>query len=343
VPAAREIRMEPISVVVPTYNRAELLPRTLASVVAAMAGDDEIIVVDDGSTDDTADVLGAANTPWRGRVRYLPLKNGGAGRARNAGIAAARHDLIAFADSDDEWLPHRLALQRQPLESDRALAFCFSDFGQLLEDGRIVPHWLAHWSGDTRDWDAILAPGRRYAERWPLPATLHPADAAARVHVGSMYLQELHANYINVNTLLVRRSAVGEALYFGVDLPVHEDWECFARITRAGDCAYLDVDTALQRSHRGPRLTQAGIFESAKARATLIERTWARDVVFMQAHGREVAAVLASLRRTILRQLIRVNRRDEARALLTQLDGAWPERLALMVPHAVLKAVGKGV
>jgi len=335
--------MEPISIVIPTYNRAELLPRTLASVVAATADDDEIIVVDDGSTDDTAAVVGTANSPWHGRVRYLQLENGGAGRARNAGVAAARHDLIAFADSDDVWLPHRLALQRPLMESDRALAFCFSNFGQLLRDGSIVPHWLVRWTGDTRSWDDILAPGRLYSERWPLPATLPRADAAVRVHVGSMYAQELHANYISVITLLVRRSVVGDALRFAVDLPIYEDWECFALITRARDCAYLDVDTALNSSHDGPRLTQAAPFESAKARITLIERTWARDAEFMQVRGGEVETVLAGLRRTMLRHLIRLNQRDEARALLAQLDGTWLERLALMVPHAVLKAVGKGV
>ena len=335
--------MEPISIVIPTYNRAELLPRTLASVVAAMADDDEIIVVDDGSTDDTAAVVGTATGPWHGRVRYLQVKNGGAGRARNTGVAAARYDLIAFADSDDVWLPHRLALPRQPMESDRALAFCFSNFGQLFPDGSIVPHWLVRWSGDTRSWDDILAPGRLYSERWPLPATLPQADAAVRVHVGSMYAQELHANYINVNTLLVRRSVVGDALHFAVDLPTYEDWECFALITRARDCAYLDVDTALQSSHDGPRLTQATPFESAKARITLIKRTWARDAEFMQARGGEVATVLADCRRRMLRHLIRLNRRDEARTLLPQLEGAWLERLALMVPHSVLKAMGKGV
>src|SRR6267143_511989 len=293
--------MEPISIVIPTYNRAELLPRTLASVVAATADDDEIIVVDDGSTDDTAAVVGTANSPWHGRVRYLQLENGGAGRARNAGVAAARHDLIAFADSDDVWLPHRLALQRPLMESDRALAFCFSNFGQLLRDGSIVPHWLVRGTGDTRSWDDILAPGRIYSERWPVPATLPRADAAVRVHVGSMYAQELHANYISVITLLVRRSVVGDALRFAVDLPIYEDWECFALITRA------------------------------------------RDAEFMQVRGGEVETVLAGLRRTMLRHLIRLNQRDEARALLAQLDGAWLERLALMVPHAVLKAVGKGV
>jgi len=72
------------------------------------------------------------------------------------------------------------------------------------------------------------------------------------VHIGSMYLRELHANYINVNTLLVRRSLAGNALIFGEKLPTYEDWECFACISRVGLCAYLDIDTALQRAHKGP-------------------------------------------------------------------------------------------
>ena len=91
-----------------------------------------------------------------------------------------------------------------------------------------------------------------------------------------------------------------------------------------------------------PPATKTAV-RSGSARVTLIERTWARDAAFMEAHGDEVGRVLAGLRRIILRQLIRLNQRDEARALLTQLDGAWLERFAMMVPHAMLKAVGKGV
>jgi len=335
--------MEPISVVIPIYNRAKLLVRALLSVCAAISGCDEIIVVDDGSTDETAAIVTAATAPWKDRVRYLPIPQSGAGRARNAGVAACRNDLIAFADSDDKWLPYRLELQRPVMENEPKLVFCFSDFGQLLPDGNVVPHWLVHWSGDTRPWERILAPGRPYAERWPLPAGLPRSDGGVRMHEGSMYARELHANYVNVNTLLARRSVIGDALHFGEDLPTHEDWECFARIARTGDCAYLDVDTAIQCSHEGPRLTQASLLESAQARMKIIERTWAGDPEFMRSQGKDVAVVLADLRRTVLRQLIRLNRRDEAHEILARCDGAWLERLALILPHAVLRRLGRGV
>ena len=231
--------MEPVSVVIPTYQRAALLPETLASVVSGLSDDDEIIVVDDGSTDNTATVVGDTGAPWRGRVRYIPLPKAGAGRAFNAGIASARHDLVAFADSDDLWLPYRLALERPVMASERSLAYCFSNFSQLTKDGRLVPHWLVKWSNDSRPWDDILAAGFRYADRWALPATLPSADAGFRVHIGSMYHPQLRQNYMCVNTLLVRRSVAGDALQFGVDLPRLADWECYARLARTGNGAYL--------------------------------------------------------------------------------------------------------
>src|SRR5213593_2692669 len=86
--------MEPISVVIPTYNRARLLPRALGSVIAATADQDEIIVVDDGSTDDTAAVVAAVDAPWRGRVRYLRVTNCSAIQWK-----AIRHSLFASRTS----------------------------------------------------------------------------------------------------------------------------------------------------------------------------------------------------------------------------------------------------
>jgi hypothetical protein len=244
---------------------------------------------------------------------------------------------VAFVDSDDLWLPHRLALQRPLMQSERGLAFCFSNFGQLMPDGSVVPHWQNRWNHDYRSWDTILAPGFAYAKRWTLPPSLPAADAALRVHVGSMYERQLHANYICVDTILVRRSVVGDTLHFGEDLPRIADWECYARVARMGEFAYLDVDTALQRTHPGPRLSDSGPLTLAQARLTVIERTWARDEAFMRTHADEVTALLSQLRRTVARSLIRQNRRDEARTLLPALPEAWLERLALTVPDPVLQ------
>ncbi|HKQ75658.1 MAG TPA: glycosyltransferase family 2 protein, partial [Blastocatellia bacterium] len=87
----------PVSVVIPTYNRAKHIVRSLRSVLAAIAPGDEVIVVDDGSTDNTREAL----EPYRDRIRYVMGPHRGAGAARNCGIAEARHPLVAFNDSDD--------------------------------------------------------------------------------------------------------------------------------------------------------------------------------------------------------------------------------------------------
>jgi glycosyltransferase involved in cell wall biosynthesis len=98
-----------VSIILPTYNRLRVLPRAVASVLAQTEPDFELIVVDDGSSDGTAAWLEGLNEP-RLRIITGPGRQGAA-RARNLGIRAARAELIAFQDSDDEWLPRKLELQ----------------------------------------------------------------------------------------------------------------------------------------------------------------------------------------------------------------------------------------
>jgi len=101
-----------VSVIIPTYNRAEYVTQAIDSVLAQTYADYEIIVVDDGSTDNTKDVL----LPYMDRIRYIYQENAGASAARNTGIKAAKGDWIAFLDSDDEWLPEKLAVQMCAVE-----------------------------------------------------------------------------------------------------------------------------------------------------------------------------------------------------------------------------------
>lgn len=96
-----------ISVVVPTFNRAHTFPRALDSILCQSLPATEIIVVDDGSQDDTADLI-RHRYP---QVRYLWQPNGGVSSSRNRGIGASGGDWIAFLDSDDAWFPDKLMAQ----------------------------------------------------------------------------------------------------------------------------------------------------------------------------------------------------------------------------------------
>jgi len=106
-----------ISVVIPAYNAERFLPRCLTSVFAQTLPPDEVIVVDDGSTDKTSEVAAALG------ARVVKQKNGGQAAARNAGIHAASNEWIALLDADDLWLPEKLAHQAAAIRSDVVLVY----------------------------------------------------------------------------------------------------------------------------------------------------------------------------------------------------------------------------
>jgi len=133
-----------VSVVIPTYNRRESVGRALDSVLAQQPAPFEVLVVDDGSSDGT-EALFAAPPPG---VRYLRQPNRGASSARNHGIREARGEWIAFLDSDDVWLPGKLAAQLAHLEGAKV---CFSaavdERGERLDD---LPQMTGADRGEAR-------------------------------------------------------------------------------------------------------------------------------------------------------------------------------------------------
>ena len=152
-----------ISVIIPTYNRSGLVGRAVESALTAITPGDEIIVIDDGSTDDTAEVI----RPFFDKIRYIRTVNSGPGAARNLGIKLSTRPLVAFLDSDDEWLPDKLYLQRRVMDAFPNVVFCFSDLLARRPDGEVIPNVLTLWRNDPcvgyedakGSLDEILGPG----------------------------------------------------------------------------------------------------------------------------------------------------------------------------------------
>jgi glycosyltransferase involved in cell wall biosynthesis len=326
----------PVSVIIPTYNRGPLVGRAVASVLATTTPDDEVIVVDDGSTDRTEEAL----APYLPRILYIRTPNAGAGAARNRGIGAASRPLVAFLDSDDEWMPDKLRLQRPFMQARPDVLFCFSDFGVRKTNGSAYRRYLSRWHGDPRSWNEILGPGVAFSSLVDLP----PGRQDFLVHVGSLYADLACANYVSTITLMVRREAAAEALRFAEDLPTYEDWECFARLARAGPAAYLDCETAWQWGHEGPRLTDTDDYRSASARMTLLERVWGRDEAYLAAHGERFRRRLAELHRVRANWLLRQGRCREARGELRLAGGdASKLRLLALLPGPLVRWVGRAM
>jgi glycosyltransferase involved in cell wall biosynthesis len=327
--------MEPVSVIIPTYNRAHLVPRAVLSVLAAIRPGDEIIVVDDGSTDHTAEAL----APFAARIRYIRSDNRGAGAARNLGIRAAQHPLVAFLDSDDEWMPDALDLKRAVLDARPDLVFCFTDFTNRDEKGGIHHKYLVNWTHDTRAWSEILGPGVPFTSLGELP----PDRFDFTVHIGDMYPLLLRHPYVPAWTSLVRRSLAGDAFVFEEDLITAEDWACYGRIARRGPAAFLDCETAWNHGHRGSRLTgTAGLIGYLNCHLCLAERIYGRDQEFLTDHGPEYREVVRSIRIRRAKWLLSRGRTNEARVDLAAVGAGAPRSLKLMagLPSPLLSAAG---
>ena len=124
--------MSTISVVIPAFNRADMIGETLASVFAQTLAPLEIIVVDDGSTDGTAELLARMSN----RVRSIRIPNSGHQTARNVGLRAAQGELVAFCDDDDLWMPEFLETMAAQWDARPDLVSCYSNF-RILRDGQM--------------------------------------------------------------------------------------------------------------------------------------------------------------------------------------------------------------
>ncbi len=134
-----------VSVIVPSYNRARLLPRAINSVLAQTHGNLELIVVDDGSDDDTPAVLAR----YGGRLTAVRQARQGAAQARNRGLAEARGEFIAFLDSDDWWAPAKLADQLRALAHNPRAGVCYTWFLMADERGRWMRAFTPAFEGDV--------------------------------------------------------------------------------------------------------------------------------------------------------------------------------------------------
>jgi glycosyltransferase involved in cell wall biosynthesis len=126
-----------ITVVIPAYNAADYIARAIDSVLAQTRSADEIIVVDDGSTDNTGEIVAG----YGSKVKYIRQENAGASAARNTGINAATGTWIAFLDADDEWLTDRLKLQIELLQRNPDLVWTTGNYIRCLcTQNQRTPH-----------------------------------------------------------------------------------------------------------------------------------------------------------------------------------------------------------
>lgn len=223
-----------VSVILPTHNRSSLVVRAIESVLAQTHRDLELVVVDDGSTDDTSAVVSAIADP---RVRLLRLDaNRGAAFARNRGIEATTGDLVAFIDSDDTWHADKLECQLAALESSSELVGLCVCSMEVERGG--ARHRVQY---RTEEVDSTAAVGR----------------IVSGVGVGTP-------------CWLARRAALDAAGGFDESLPRMQDYELALRV--AGHCNLLFMEDVLVTARIGPDSLSGSADRYAAAIGAIVER-----------------------------------------------------------------------
>ncbi|SHF68048.1 Glycosyl transferase family 2 [Desulfacinum infernum DSM 9756] len=179
-----------VSVIIPTHNRARMVREAVESVLAQKDARFELIVVDDGSTDETPEALG----PHRDRLRFIRQENRGVSAARNRGIQVARGEWIAFLDSDDLWLPGKLRAQLSFFEEHPDLLICQTE---------------EVWIRNGRRWN---------------PKKYHAKPS------GYCFGRLLERCLVSPSAVMIHRRVLNEVGLFDETLPACEDYDLWLRI-----------------------------------------------------------------------------------------------------------------
>jgi glycosyltransferase involved in cell wall biosynthesis len=210
-----------VSIIIPTYNAAEFVAQAVQSVLEQAYRHYELIVVDDGSTDDTKGALQA----FDGQIRYLYQPNRGPSAARNAGIRIARGQYICFLDADDWWVPNKLEAQVDFITGHCNIGLVFSDAEE------VDAHKVLHGS--------LLARSRFYPE------------IMSQTPIQEAFRKLLGQNFITTSTVMVRRECFVKAGLFDESLRVCEDTDMWLRIAANFGIAALPLIVGWKRAHSG--------------------------------------------------------------------------------------------
>jgi glycosyltransferase involved in cell wall biosynthesis len=214
--------MPEVSVIIPAYNSAHYLAAAVDSVLAQTFADLEVLVIDDGSTDETPQVMSRYGPP----VRYIRQSNGGVAVARNHGIKESRGNYVAFLDADDTWFPNKLERQLEALRSNPGYQACYSAH-------LVVSHDLT-------------------------PVAVHRSGRQG----SSLEDLLLRGNVIgSICTVLCDRSLFDLTGGFDPELSQCADWDMWARLAAVTEFLYLDEPLVTYRKHDSSMSRNAALLE----------------------------------------------------------------------------------
>jgi glycosyltransferase involved in cell wall biosynthesis len=329
-----------VSVVIPTYNCAAYLADALDSVLAQSYPNIEIIVVDDGSTDDTEAVL----RRYRDRLIQVHKTNGGLASARNAGLALASGEFVAQLDADDICHPERIAAQVAVFRQQPDVVLCSSDFSAFAADGPIADSHIAAYY-------ALVAasPGgvrSLYSRHEPLAGSALRRDGRPlTVCSGNVYPQLVWGNFIHPPTIMVRRSVAVLAGRLDESIKRGCDYDWLIRVSRLGRAAFIDFPLLRYRYSSGQLSAARNQVHSSLGTVAVIDKLRRDDADLYRRHRQHFQRRIGLCYLSAAHAAIRHEDRRAARGYFWQSlrRGLWTlASLKMLVKLVLPLRLGKG-
>lgn len=244
-----------VSVILPTFNRAALLREAIESALAQTYRNLEVIVIDDGSVDETPRVLAelSARDP---RVRTFRQDNAGVSAARNHALALSQGDYIAYLDSDDIWLPWKVELQLEVFGACPNVGMVWTDMDAIGPTGNIVHRKFLRRMYSAYD---NFEEEPLFSQTKPVPNCWEAAPgelAEATVGMGSIYSQMFCGNLVHTPTVMLTRERAKQTGLFDESMRRGgEDFKYHLTTCRLGPVAFVDVASILYRTGGEDRIT----------------------------------------------------------------------------------------
>ena len=233
-----------VSVIIPTYNRERYICQAIDSVLRQTFEDSEVIVVDDGSTDNTKEII----EPFLGKIKYIYTDNHGPAHARNIGMQAAGGEYIAFLDSDDLYYPYKLELQSNFLDRHTDIGMVCTEFSAIDANGIWDEFHLKKYHKFEHE---KLAYNNIYQEEILIEGSgLNCREWAKRkIYLGNIFDAYYHNICLATNTIMFRRDILKSCGLQNERYWLFEEYEFALRITRHNRIAFIDVPTYKIRYH----------------------------------------------------------------------------------------------
>jgi len=244
-----------VSVIVPTFNRGYCIGRALDSAVGQTYENLEVIVVDDGSTDDTKGII-AKNYSHDARVKYFYWENHGVTAARNQGIRLSQGEYVAFLDSDDTWEPWKLELQVNCLAHFPELGMIWSDMEAADPDGAIINKNYLRTMYSAYQW---FTNDQLFTRSYPLGDVVPTISSVADGHrllIGDIFAKMVMGNLVHTSTVVIKREWLDKVGGFNEEMRFNgEDYDLYLRVSKQGPVGFVNMATIRYQTGMPDRLT----------------------------------------------------------------------------------------